>query len=326
MTSTEIASLWTQYMNETIDICVKEYVLQQVEDAEIRSIFERTKEISKNHVEQIKGFFNKENCPIPIGFTNADVDLKAPRLYSDEFWLFYLHTMSTHGLTGYALALQTSTRLDIRDYYVHCNIESMDIYNTTLNILLSKGLFQRPPYIPPADSAELVKHQNFLAGWLGDVRPLNAIEISHISYNLNKSIMANCLLLGFNQTAKSKHVREFISRVVDGVSKHIETFRKTLHDDNLPSPMSWETAVTKSTVAPFSDKLIMFHGVLLTNLAIAYYGAALSTSMRRDLGALYSSAIAKGLTLAEDGANIMIDNGWMEQPPTAVNREDLTKV
>ncbi|MEW9673695.1 DUF3231 family protein, partial [Ammoniphilus sp. 3BR4] len=26
---------------------------------------------------------------------------------------------------------------------------------------------------------------------------------------------------------------------------------------------------------------------------------------------------------AEDGVNIMIDNGWMEQPPTAPSRDEL---
>jgi hypothetical protein len=26
----------------------------------------------------------------------------------------------------------------------------------------------------------------------------------------------------------------------------------------------------------------------------------------------------------EDGGNILIENGWMEQPPTAIDREKLT--
>ncbi|WP_419158854.1 DUF3231 family protein [Rossellomorea sp. BNER] len=28
---------------------------------------------------------------------------------------------------------------------------------------------------------------------------------------------------------------------------------------------------------------------------------------------------------SEDGANIMIDNGWMEQPPLAADRDELAK-
>lgn len=29
---------------------------------------------------------------------------------------------------------------------------------------------------------------------------------------------------------------------------------------------------------------------------------------------------------AQDGAEIMVENGWMEQPPKAPNRKDLTRV
>jgi hypothetical protein len=37
--------------------------------------------------------------------------------------------------------------------------------------------------------------------------------------------------------------------------------------------------------------------------------------MRRDLALKYSVAIAKDAKLAEDGANIMIANGWFGEPP-----------
>ena len=51
---------------------------------------------------------------------------------------------------------------------------------------------------------------------------------------------------------------------------------------------------------------------------------ALSGSMRRDLGLKYSSAIARDVKLAEDCANIMISNGWFEEPPSSVDRRELS--
>jgi Protein of unknown function (DUF3231) len=47
--------------------------------------------------------------------------------------------------------------------------------------------------------------------------------------------------------------------------------------------------------------------------------------MRRDLGLKYSSAIARDVKLAEDGVNIMIANGWFEEPPHSVDRRELPK-
>ncbi|TVY10355.1 DUF3231 family protein [Paenibacillus cremeus] len=48
--------------------------------------------------------------------------------------------------------------------------------------------------------------------------------------------------------------------------------------------------------------------------------------MRSDL-ARYTGVIAKSISLAEDRANILIENGWLEQPPqAAVERKQLTRV
>ena len=39
LTSAEIASIWTGYMNDSLSKCILGYFLQHVEDKEIRSVF-----------------------------------------------------------------------------------------------------------------------------------------------------------------------------------------------------------------------------------------------------------------------------------------------
>jgi hypothetical protein len=126
--------------------------------------------------------------------------------------------------------------------------------------------------------------------------------------------------------AQSQQVREYMVRGKDIASKHIEVFSSLLHEDDLPSPMSWDAEVMNSTVAPFSDKLMMFHIGVLVASGIGHYGAGLSTSSRRDLSAHYTRLSAEIAQYTEDGANIMIDNGWMEQPPQAEDRKELARV
>lgn len=41
LTSAEIANLWSQYMNDTLSICMSKYALQVIEDSDIRAIFEQ---------------------------------------------------------------------------------------------------------------------------------------------------------------------------------------------------------------------------------------------------------------------------------------------
>ena len=94
LTSTEITNLLTQYEQETMSICIGKYVLATVKDPQIRSLFEYAMELSEKHLKKLKEFFNKENFPVPNGFTEKDVNLKAPPLFTDSFWLQYLHTLN----------------------------------------------------------------------------------------------------------------------------------------------------------------------------------------------------------------------------------------
>jgi hypothetical protein len=46
-------------------------------------------------------------------------------------------------------------------------------------------------------------------------------------------------------------------------------------------------------------------------------------SPRHDLGSIYVRLSAEVSQFVEDGANIMIENGWLEQPPQASDRDQL---
>ena len=325
LTSGEIASLWTTYMSDSMAVCVIKHALGKGKDTEIRAVLELALNLSQRHVDKIKQIFINEGFPVPHGFTDEDVNLKAPRLFSDAFWLMYINKMSINGLTGYSVALTTATRADIRDFYTQVIDSTMELYNKSLNVKLSKGLFVRPPYISIPDKIDFVKKQSFLTGWFGERRPINAMEISHIDFNMKKSILKESLMLGFAQVSQSKEVKDFISRAKDSSSKHIDVFRTILTENNLPSPPSWESEVTNSTIAPFSDKLMLFHTQALVNYAIGYYGASLAASFRKDLAVKLVQVIGEDLLLVEDGVNIMIDQGWLEQIPQADDREELVK-
>lgn len=320
----DVSNLWTPYMNNTMALCVNKYALQTIQDPEINAIFCKALNLSENIVQKITAIFNQEHFPIPHGFTAEDVHLDAPRLFSDELWLFYLHQMSIHGLTAYSLGITASRRRDVRQFYFETYKESYELYETTLGILQSKGHMERPPTIAIPEKIEFAESQNFLAGWFRHQRPLNTIEISSLYFNLQKTILTKDLALGFSQTAKIKEIRRFMEEVVQLAAEHIEIFTSILNEDFISSAITWDTHVTDSQAAPFSDKLMIFHCAFLIQAAMAYYGTALSGSMRRDLGLKYSSAIARDVKLAEDCANIMISNGWFEEPPSSVDRRELS--
>ena len=326
LTAPEISNLWEQYMNETQAICIHKHVLATVKEPEIRELFKKALRMSEEHIESIQQKFHEEKYPIPIGFTKQDVDLQAPSLFTEDFWVKYLHEMTIHGLFGYAAAISTSTREDMRHFYARMNDEATEIYNATIKILLAKGIYHRPPYISVPEKPDFVRRQNFITGWFGERRPLNSLEISTIFFNLKKSLTAKAIALGFSQVAKAKEVREFMVRIVAVAHKHVEIFSSILSEDNLPSPPNWDDHVTSSVVSPFSDKLMMNHIGYFLKAALSYYGVGLSTCARTDLATHYVRVIAEDLKVSEDFANMLIKHQWMEKPPQADDRKALARV
>lgn len=132
-------------------------------------------------------------------------------------------------------------------------------------------------------------------------------------------------MMGFAQTAKNEEVKQFLLRGGKIAQKHMEVFGSFLLKEDIPAPMSWDSAVSDSTANVFSDKLIMFHVSAMIAAGIGNYGMAIAASPRRDVGLKYASLIPEISFYAEDGANIMIKHGWMEEPPQADDHEALAK-
>lgn len=325
LTAPEISSLWTQYMFDTMSICFIKYALCHIEDKEISDIYKSALELSERHVQKIKEFFIEEKFPIPQGFTEKDVNTNAPRLFQDSFYLFYLYIMSLQGLTGYSLSVSTSIRADLRHYYIACNDETMILFDKIIDMMLIKGIFARPAVVSPEDKVDFVKHQSFLTGWFGQRRPLTVMEIGDITFNMNKLHLHVALKVAFSQVASSDRVRKFINKGIQLTNKQIGIFESIFREEKLNSPMSWQSFVTNSTISPFSDKLMMYQVQLSTQVAVAFFGTALSVTSRRDLALQYVTLAGELAAYAEDGANLMIDKGWLEEPPKATDRRTLAK-
>lgn len=325
LTSSEIGTLWGEYVNGTMADAVNRYMVSIIDDVQIKAIFEEAINTFEKQKKHIVTFIEDEGFPVPIGFTEADLFKDKPRLFTDIFCLNYLHIMALHGLLGHSTALAVSVRKDLRDFYGSCDNDAKRMYNQTIDLLLEKGNFQRDPHFYPAKNPEYVSSQDFTDGFFGKGRKLAATEIISISLNLKKSIMAKTLSIAFSQVAQTKEVRKFLTDSEKTADQQIKTFSKIMQIDNLPVPKSWETEVTTSTNSPFSDKLMLYHIGFLFQAAQNYHGAGLASAMRTDLVAAYESTILKNLMVTKKWFDIMVKNKWLEQPPLAPNRNEIAK-
>lgn len=197
---------------------------------------------------------------------------------------------------------------------------AVGLLDLTRELMLSQGIYIRPPMLSMPDKVDFVKRQHFLAGFIGEKRPLTAQEVTILFNNVQTNSIGKTLIIGFAQIAKHKDVKDYFLRGKKLSEKHIEIFTDILMKEDLPAPMAWDTSLSDSTEPIFSDKLMMFHVSGMTAAGVTNYGAAISGSPRRDLALRFASLIPEVVLYAEDGVNIMINHGWMEEPPQTIDR------
>lgn len=324
LSSAEITQIWAAYMNDSVGRCILQYFSNCVKEPDIKAVVDYALELSESHLTKLKTIFEKEKYPIPVGFSlNEDVDVNAGKLYSDSYILNFMRDMAQVAMNNYSMAISLSARDDVYNYFSEAFQETNKLHRMAKDLMLVKGLYVRSPYIPAPKKVDFIKKQSFLTGWFGERRPLTGTEISNLYANIQRNALGVATLIGYAQIAKSKEVRKYMERGKEVAIKHIEVLSSILRDDDLPSPMTWDAEVLDYTGFVFSDKLIMFQVTALVAIGVGYYGLSVSASPRRDIGVQYSRLSSEILQYAEDGANIMIEHGWLEEPPRALDRDEL---
>lgn len=318
LTAAEVSALWLQYMGDSMAVCVYKYFLTIVEDKEIKPIIEFALQLAESHLTKIKEFLNSANFQVPLGFTEDDVNVNAPRLFSDQFLLYYSYIMTIHGLTAYSLAITNSERNDIQNYFFECSLSSKELFQRIIQVAINQSKYTSVPSIPSPHGTKFMESPGFISNLVGDKRPLNSSEISTLFFNSRKTGFIRSLSLAFSQVAVREDVRDFMLKNIKLAGKDAESFDAILQQDKLPIPEKWDSEITNSTVSPFSDKLIMFHAGFLVNAALSYYGASLGSSFRSDIIANYSKVFLHAMEAGAFSYNIMVRHGWLEQQPESV--------
>ncbi|MBM7554802.1 DUF3231 family protein [Thalassobacillus pellis] len=324
LTSGEMGKLWATYTGNTMAKCVLSYYLKNVEDKDIKKVLKYALSLTKTYISDIETIFKRGDFPIPVGLTDDDVNLDAPRLFKDEFYLYYLQYTGKAGMSLYSKAISIVTRKDIREFFAKALNDVVLLMNHTNDVLKSKGMLMNSPAMPNPNGIDFVNKQSFLNGFLGNVRPLHGLEIAHLFDNINNDITSKALIIGFSQGAKHSRVRKFLERGRNINERHIDKLSQKLNEDYLPSPTLLDHLVTSSTIPPFSDKLMVFHKVDMFSMEIREYANGASLNGRKDIGAIYARCLMDVSLYVKTGANILIEKGWMEQPPLAVNRNHLS--
>lgn len=325
LSSAEIGGLWTTFIQGSMTVCLIKYFLHHLSDEEIKPILEKSYQIYSGQIEEIKRIFSEEKIPIPDEFTDDDLNLSAPPLFYDSFALTFVYAMSRMNMINFSFITSNMAREDIRAFFSNCLSDALTQYNESTQLMLEKGLYDRPPLVVYPTENKYIEKETYLTKIIGEKRPLNVVEITDMFFNIERNYFAIVLCTGFLQVVKDKEIFEYIKDGKNISEKQITFINDKLKEENLIGTISIPMVVTGSTISPFSDKLIvtLFHA--LNGIDITLIGHAQAFSMRTDLVAFYTKTIGEIFLYAAKGFKLLVNRRWIQEPPGTVDRMKLQK-
>ncbi|CAM3661898.1 DUF3231 family protein [Marinicrinis lubricantis] len=158
LTATEMGKLWATHVSNTMATCVISHFLKHVDDPEIKKIVEYASGLCGEIIQDIETIFQQADFPIPVGFTDQDVNLEAPRLFEDEFYLHYLQYSGKAGMSIYSVAVPLVTRKDIRDFFIRRLYDTAKLAAMVNDALIQKGALMNAPVIQPPTGVHFVEN------------------------------------------------------------------------------------------------------------------------------------------------------------------------
>ncbi|MFD0824324.1 DUF3231 family protein [Neobacillus sp. M.A.Huq-85] len=326
ITSSELANLWMTYQEKTMIMRMLEHFIEHA-DQEEKPLLQTHYNDAAKAIKYITELFEQEGAVIPIGFTESDVNKGAPKLFDFLYDIFYLNMMTKMEMSLFTLFCGMSYRKDINEFFINIAAEAQTMNCKAAQHLLEKGVLVRPPFVSMPKEVHFVEGKKYRGGLnpFRETRSLNTIEVSLIHHAVETNLVGMQLMIGFAQVAENKEVQDYFVQGME-LSKKIEMeLGDFLRQSFIEPPATHAGKATASKITPFSDKLMMYNTSLLATFGLGSNALGGAFSLRNDLPAKMSLLSKDIFSFAQGGGKLMIENGWMEEPPQIEDRNQLTK-
>ncbi|MYL29785.1 DUF3231 family protein [Halobacillus halophilus] len=321
LTANEVGVLWTQYIQNSMAVPVLEYLKNTCEDEDLSPLIEMAGDLAEKGLDTCTDFFKEARLPVPNGYSLDDLNPRAKKLFTDAFMLTFLEHMGKVGLTSDGYSLGASAREDVRAFFTDRINQQDKLYNLCVQTALEKGIYTRAPQIEILNETEYIQSKSYYHPF--HKRSLNTIEITHIYENVKNNALGEVICQAFGQTTKNKTVKKYMRRGKQISIDHRICLSTILEKSGITVPMKSASLLTTSTDPVFSDRLMMYMISVLISAGQGNYINGAAVSLRYDIVYHYHKLMLEAAVYGKDGLDMMIENGWFEEPPQAPDRQRL---
>jgi len=325
ISSSEVGTLWLTYQEKTLIMRVLEYFMKKADDEESRNILGGLWQELNYYVIEIEKIFSQQGVVIPIGFRKEDVNLEAPKLFDNGFDVMFIRVLKEVSMGMYTINMNMAYNDDVIQVYEGLTTVTHKIYKLATLYLLEKGILTLPPKVTMPKTTEFIKSKDYMSGFhpFNSKRALNDIELGILHHGIETNNIGMQLITGFAQCAQNKEVRKYFEKGKELAKKQIKIFQEILLENDIQVSAHSGGTVTTSTIAPFSDKLMMHCITFLNGFCIVGNSFGTFFTLRNDIS-LKLALLAKDIYFyGQEGIEIMIKHKWFEEPPQTEDRNQI---
>ncbi|MCM3690380.1 DUF3231 family protein [Neobacillus niacini] len=322
LTATEVSNIWSSFLMNSMQQRLLEYFSASIDDSKIKEVIEKMLTQSQDNINELNEIFAKENLNAPHGFTEEDIRVNAPKVFSNTFIVQFAFDLTHLMMSTYPIALTDCTRNDVRDHFQENIAFSVKIQNEIKDLMLSKGIYLKPPQVAIDSEVEFADSFMYFNGFFGGSRPLNVAEIANVSRIIYRAQFSKMVFVTFSKLAHTKELKQHFGKGRDGIQKVLDLLQEVLEKENIPIAASGDYQISNVEISPFSDKLMLFFvNTCLGIFCFTMINQAMASSLRTDI-------VTKLGKISDDmkkfygmGLLLAIKEKWFEQPPQSIDRK-----
>lgn len=325
LSSSEVGTLWMTYQEKTLILRMLQYFMEKEEDQKALQIMEELYHGLDRSLKKLTNIFEDEEMPVPIGFSDKDVNLNAPKLFDHHFDMMFVRILKEISMGMYTLHIGMSYREDVIRLYEELTSITQKCYRKTTLYLIEKGILTLPPNMTMPKENEIIHDDSYMDGFpiFGSKRAPNTIEIGYVNHGIETNNIGMQLITGFAQCTSHPKLKKYFTKGKELSKKIIRSLEEILMENDIQINASSGSTVTDSTTPPFSDRLMMYCIYLLNNFGMGSRAFGVAFSLRNDM-TVKRAVIAKDVyNYSHEGIKLMMNEGMMEEPPQMEDRNKL---
>ena len=235
LSAPEVGTLWLTYIEKTLIMRMLEYFIEKSDDQQATNIMGGLWQELNYYVLQMEEIFKEQGMVKPIGYTTADVNLEAPKLYDNGFDIMFVRILKEVSMGLYTINMNMAYNAKVMQIYEGLTTVTQKIYKLATLYLLEKGILTLPPKVTMPKTTEFIESKKYMSGFNPFVkkRALNDIELGILHHGIETNNIGLQLITGFAQCAQNKDAKQYFTKGMELAKKTIKTFSEILLDSNV---------------------------------------------------------------------------------------------